>query len=153
MDLKWYPNAKILSNNAKTSIFKFYHEKRHITISTRIPLGGWTFSQNVSSPALTVWDRPCFEDSEQKVHLMNYWINQWIIKVFIEQPRLHWVCKKEKKDWREPPFFLVLSWVTFSFLFKYNFLLVWVLFGCKILLFWVLLWMNSFFWVLVWVLF
>ena len=28
--------------------------------------GGWTFIQNFSSPALTVWDRYCLEDSERK---------------------------------------------------------------------------------------
>ena len=33
--------------------------------------GGLTFSQNLSSPALTVWDRQCLEDSERKDHLMN----------------------------------------------------------------------------------
>ena len=33
--------------------------------------GGWTLSQNVSSLALTVWDRQCFEDSEQKDHQLN----------------------------------------------------------------------------------
>ena len=39
-------------------------------------VGGWTFSQNVSSPALTVWDRQCLEYSEQKDHLINEAINQ-----------------------------------------------------------------------------
>ena len=39
-------------------------------------------------PALTVWDRQCNKDSEQKDYSMNR-----LIKVFIEQPRLHRVCK------------------------------------------------------------
>ena len=39
--------------------------------------GGWTFSQNFSSPALTVWDRQCLEDFEQKDDSMNEWINEW----------------------------------------------------------------------------
>ena len=43
---------------------------------------------NVSSQALTVWDRQCLEGSEHKG-----WLNQWIneskaTKVFIEQPLL-----------------------------------------------------------------
>ena len=33
--------------------------------------GGWTFSQNLSSLALTVWDRQCLQDSEQKGHSIN----------------------------------------------------------------------------------
>ena len=37
--------------------------------------GGWTFSQNVSSSALTVWDRQCLEDSERKDHSMNQLVN------------------------------------------------------------------------------
>ena len=37
--------------------------------------GGLTISQNVSSQALTVWDRQWLEDSEQKDHSMNEWIN------------------------------------------------------------------------------
>ena len=43
---------------------------------------GWTFSQKVSSPALIIWDIQCLKDSEQKDHSMN----QWVTKVFIEQP-------------------------------------------------------------------
>ena len=58
---------------------------------------GWTFSQNVSSPALTVWDRQCLEDSEQKDDSMNQWINlinnYLVTKVFIEQPQLHYACQ------------------------------------------------------------
>ena len=42
-------------------------------------LGGWTFSQNVSSLALNVCDLWYFEDFEEKgywlTEIMNYWIN------------------------------------------------------------------------------
>ena len=48
--------------------------------------GGWTFSQNFCSSALTVWDRQGLEDSEQKDDLMNEWMNEIMTKVFIEQP-------------------------------------------------------------------
>ena len=48
--------------------------------------GGWTFSQNFCSPALTVWDRKCLEDSERKDDLMNEWMNEIMTKVFKEQP-------------------------------------------------------------------
>ena len=37
--------------------------------------GGWTFSQNFSSPALTVWDRQCLEDSELKDDSLNESVN------------------------------------------------------------------------------
>ena len=37
--------------------------------------GGWTFSKNVSSPALTVWDRQCLEDSKQKDDSINESMN------------------------------------------------------------------------------
>ena len=33
--------------------------------------GGWTFSQNVRSQALTVWEWRCFEDLEENGHLLN----------------------------------------------------------------------------------
>ena len=33
--------------------------------------GGWTFPQNVSSPALMVWDSQCLEDSELKDDVIN----------------------------------------------------------------------------------
>ena len=57
-------------------------------------LRGWTFSQNFSSLALTVWDRECLEDSERKDDSMNEWMNELInnellAKVFIEQAHLH----------------------------------------------------------------
>ena len=38
-------------------------------------------SQNFTSPALTVWDRQCLIDSEQKDHES---VNELITKVFIE---------------------------------------------------------------------
>ena len=44
----------------------------HVTCDTYG--GGWTFSQNFSSPAFTVWDRQCLEDFKQK-GLLNEWIN------------------------------------------------------------------------------
>ena len=40
-----------------------------------LPPPFWTLSQNVSSLALTVWDRQCLEDSERKDDLINKWIN------------------------------------------------------------------------------
>ena len=40
--------------------------------------GGWTFSGNFSSPALTVWDKQCIEDSKQKDHWLNQWMYGWI---------------------------------------------------------------------------
>ena len=33
--------------------------------------GGLIFSKNVSSLALTVWERQCFEDWEEKDHSLN----------------------------------------------------------------------------------
>ena len=38
----------------------------------------WTFSQNFSSPTLWVWDGQGLWDSEQKDHVMNESMNQWI---------------------------------------------------------------------------
>ena len=32
------------------------------------------------------------ENSEQKDHIINEWMNQLMTKVFVEQPRLHRVC-------------------------------------------------------------
>ena len=54
---------------------------------------GWTFSQNFSSPALTVGDRQCLKDSELKNDSINR-CNELITKVCIEQPWLHMVCNK-----------------------------------------------------------
>ena len=50
--------------------------------------GGWTLYQNFGSTVLIVWDRQCLEESEQKDHSMNEWMNELITKLFIEQPRL-----------------------------------------------------------------
>ena len=36
----------------------------------------------------------CPEDFEQKDNLLNEWMNEIMMKVFIEQPRLHGVCSK-----------------------------------------------------------
>ena len=52
--------------------------------------GGWTFSQNVRSLALTVWERQCFEDISPKDEL----IDELITKLFVEQPRQHRVRQK-----------------------------------------------------------
>ena len=40
------------------------------------------------SLALTVWELWCFEDLEEK----DRWINQLMMKVFVEQPWLNRVC-------------------------------------------------------------
>ena len=48
------------------------HDMWHVTHG-----GGWTFSQNFSSLALTVWERQCFEDWEEKDDLAPHWINEW----------------------------------------------------------------------------
>ena len=39
--------------------------------------GGWTFSQNFSSLALTVSDLWYYEDLEEKDDWLNQWMNQW----------------------------------------------------------------------------
>ena len=39
-------------------------------------LGGWTFSQNFSSLALTVCDLKYYEDLEEKAHSVNQLINE-----------------------------------------------------------------------------
>ena len=53
-------------------------------------LGGWTFSQNFSSLALTVCDLGYYEDLEEKDELLN----ELITRLFVGQPRLHRVCQK-----------------------------------------------------------
>ena len=40
--------------------------------------GGWTFSQNVSSPALTVLDQQYLEDILTNHDLLNQWTNEWM---------------------------------------------------------------------------
>ena len=37
--------------------------------------GGWTLSENFRSLALTVWDRQCLADSEQKIDEINKSMN------------------------------------------------------------------------------
>ena len=54
--------------------------------------GGWTFSQYFSFLALTVWDFWCFEDLKVKDDWINELMNEWMMKLFIEQPWLHRVC-------------------------------------------------------------
>ena len=46
--------------------------------------GGWTFSHNFSSPALTVWDRQCLEDSEWKddTGSVNYLTSMYTLNTF-----------------------------------------------------------------------
>ena len=51
--------------------------------------GGWTFSQNFSSLALTVYDLWYYEDLEER---MTDSVNELMTRLFIEQPRLHRVC-------------------------------------------------------------
>ena len=53
---------------------------------------GVNILSNVSSLGRTVWDRQCLEYSEQKDESMIELTNEWIPKVFVEQPRLHRVC-------------------------------------------------------------
>ena len=57
---------------------------------------GRTYSQNVSSLALTVWDKQCLDDSEQKDHSINESMNELRTKGIVEQPLLHRVCKLGK---------------------------------------------------------
>ena len=64
----------------------------HVTHDTWHVWGGWTFSQNFSSLALTVCDLWYYEDLEEKDRSVNQWINELITRLFIEQPRLHRVC-------------------------------------------------------------
>ena len=70
------------------------HDTWHMTRDTghMTRLGGWTFSQNFSTLALTVCDLWYYEDLEEKDDSMNQSINQLMTRLFIEQPRLHRVC-------------------------------------------------------------
>ena len=67
--------------------------------------GGWTFSQNFSSLALTVCDKWYYEDLEEKAHGLTESVNHeavyrtapatpglLITRLIVEQPRLHRVC-------------------------------------------------------------
>ena len=49
------------------------HDMLHVT-----RLGGWTFSQNFSSQALTVCDLWYYEDLEEKDEWLNQLMNEWI---------------------------------------------------------------------------
>ena len=66
------------------------HDTRHMACDTwYVTCGeGSRFSQNFCSLALTVWDYGCFEDLEEKDDSHN----EWITKVFVEQPWLQQVC-------------------------------------------------------------
>ena len=55
-------------------------------------LGGWTFSQNFSSLALTVCDLWYYEDILGKGWLTD-WLNESMTRLFVGQPRLHRVCQ------------------------------------------------------------
>ena len=78
-----YPNIFALEK-----IYEFLDEwiylSKYIRIYSNIRIfvphwlgGGWTFSQNVISLALTVWDRHCLKDSERKDYSMKEWINNY----------------------------------------------------------------------------
>ena len=56
----------------------------HVTLG-----GGWTFCQNFSSLALSVWAGKWCEDLEENADRLTKWINQLFTRLFIEQPRLH----------------------------------------------------------------
>ena len=64
-----------------------WHVTRDTGHMTR--LGGWTFSQNFSSLALTVCDLWYYEDLEEKDESLN----QLMTRLFVGQPRQHRVCQ------------------------------------------------------------
>ena len=49
---------------------------KHANSNNYLPThgGGWPFYQNFIYLALTVWERQCFEDGEEKDHLATHWI-------------------------------------------------------------------------------
>ena len=63
------------------------HNTRHLTFDRL-----WTLGQNFRSLALTDWEIGCFEDLKEKDDQLNEWINEWVTKLFVEQPRLHRIC-------------------------------------------------------------
>ena len=65
------PQKKFLGTPQNKSFFGGCCDMWHVTHG-----GGWTISQNVSSPALQVWNKRCLEDSELKHHSMNEWMNE-----------------------------------------------------------------------------
>ena len=64
------------------------HDTWHVTRDT---FGGWTFSLNFSSLALTVCDLWYYEDILGKGSLNN---QLPVTRLFVGQPRLHRVCQK-----------------------------------------------------------
>ena len=55
-------------------------------------------AQDFRSRALMVWDLWCFEELEENDCLINLFISEIMTDVFVEQPRLHWVCKEKHKN-------------------------------------------------------
>ena len=69
-------------------------------------LGGWTFSQNLSSLALTVCDLWYYEDLEEKAHLMNQLINdKAVYRTAPTTPGLLITCDKLQSEILSPPNF------------------------------------------------
>ena len=66
------------------------HDTWHMTHDM---FGGWTFSQNFSSLALTVCDLWNYEDLEEKAHGLNEWINDKA--VYRTAPATPGLLKKE----------------------------------------------------------
>ena len=66
----------------------------HVTWHEMWQVGGrWTFSQNVRSLALTVWVLWIWQIGRKRISSsVNQWINESVIKVFVEQPRLQRGC-------------------------------------------------------------
>ena len=56
---------------------------------------GLKFCENFSHLALRVWERQYFEG---KYHRATRWINWLMTNVFVEKPRLHWVCSRINED-------------------------------------------------------
>ena len=63
--------------------------------------GGWTFSNIFSFSALTVWERECREDSEQKNHWISPWINyKGVYSTAPATPSLLITCYLPLTSWR-----------------------------------------------------
>ena len=73
-----------------------WHMTRHMWHMTRHMwhMVVWTFPQNLSSLALTVWTRQCFEDIFTRGQCLNQSINKSfnMAKVYVEQLWLHQFC-------------------------------------------------------------
>ena len=74
---------------------------RHVTCDTWLVTcdtwhmtwwGRWTFSQNFSFLALTIWEWRCAEDISTKDEWLTDWLKEWVTEVFVEQPGLYRVC-------------------------------------------------------------